>query len=308
MRATARPTARLARGSAPKWPSCSRSTAGPINGDEVNTDDVRREAMKVDISALLGGDIYSMLRDRSAKAKSRFSKERDDERASKERQRCLENCDHDGWAGSPARGAGQPAVRRRDSDKAAEAPRRAQQALAPPQATATLEASHQERKAPMSVTYTLARRFLTEVDPRWCGSSSSTSGSKGAARSSATSAASRRESTFRRSFSSRSSTVCQLRCQGCWVDVAASRQMIDATSSTGSSATPRRHGNSYFGILGGEPFMHPQLLDILAAHPDCYFQIFTNGQLITDRDRAGAAPARQRDAARQHRRLGDRQR
>ena len=45
--------------------------------------------MKVDISALLGGDIYQALRDRSAKAKSRFSKERDDERALKERQRCL---------------------------------------------------------------------------------------------------------------------------------------------------------------------------------------------------------------------------
>ncbi len=64
--------------------------AGPINGDEVNSDDVRREAMKVDISSLLGGDIYSMLRDRSAKAKSRFSKERDDDRALKERQRCLQ--------------------------------------------------------------------------------------------------------------------------------------------------------------------------------------------------------------------------
>ena len=64
--------------------------AGPINGDVINSDDVRREAMKVDISALLGGDIYSLLRDRSAKAKSRFSKERDDERALKERQRCLE--------------------------------------------------------------------------------------------------------------------------------------------------------------------------------------------------------------------------
>jgi Pyruvate/2-oxoacid:ferredoxin oxidoreductase delta subunit len=63
---------------------------GPINGDEVNSDDVRREAMKVDISALLGGDIYAALRDRSAKAKSRFSKERDEDRALKERMRCLE--------------------------------------------------------------------------------------------------------------------------------------------------------------------------------------------------------------------------
>lgn len=62
---------------------------GPINGDEIKADDIRREAMKIDISALLGGDIYAMLRDRSAKFKSRFSKERDDERALKERQRCL---------------------------------------------------------------------------------------------------------------------------------------------------------------------------------------------------------------------------
>jgi NAD-dependent dihydropyrimidine dehydrogenase PreA subunit len=61
----------------------------PINGEEIQADDLRREAMKVDISALLGGDIYSMLRDRSVKAKSRFSKERDDDRALKERQNCL---------------------------------------------------------------------------------------------------------------------------------------------------------------------------------------------------------------------------
>ena len=61
----------------------------PINGAEVGADDVRREAMKVDISALLGGDIYAALRDRSAKSKSRFSKERDEERAIKERMNCL---------------------------------------------------------------------------------------------------------------------------------------------------------------------------------------------------------------------------
>ena len=61
----------------------------PINGDEVNADDMRREALKVDISALLGGDIYAALRDRSAKSKSRFSKERDEDRAIKERQNCL---------------------------------------------------------------------------------------------------------------------------------------------------------------------------------------------------------------------------
>jgi MoaA/NifB/PqqE/SkfB family radical SAM enzyme len=41
-------------------------------------------------------------------------------------------------------------------------------------------------------------------------------------------------------------------------------------------------GNVFFGIVGGEPFMHPQLFEILEGHPDCYFQIFTNGHFITD--------------------------
>lgn len=63
--------------------------SGPINGDEIDAEDLRREAMKVDISSLLGGDIYQALRDRSARAKSRFSKERDEDRALKERMRCL---------------------------------------------------------------------------------------------------------------------------------------------------------------------------------------------------------------------------
>lgn len=62
---------------------------GPINGDRIDPEDMRREAMKVDISALLGGDIYAALRDRNDKAKSRFSKERDEDRALKERQLCL---------------------------------------------------------------------------------------------------------------------------------------------------------------------------------------------------------------------------
>jgi len=45
--------------------------------------------MKIDISALLGGDVYQMLRERSDRAKSRFSKERDADKALKERQKCL---------------------------------------------------------------------------------------------------------------------------------------------------------------------------------------------------------------------------
>ncbi len=63
--------------------------AGPINGDVVSVADLQKEKMKVDISALLGGDVYAMLRLRSEKAKSRFSKERDSDKALAERQKCL---------------------------------------------------------------------------------------------------------------------------------------------------------------------------------------------------------------------------
>src|SRR5437763_14200254 len=76
---------------------------------------------------------------------------------------------------------------------------------------------------------------------------------------------------------------CNLRCQGCWVDVEAPRDSIDLDQMNRLIGDAKKHGNSFFGILGGEPFMHPQLLDILAAHPDCYFQIFTNGQFITEK-------------------------
>src|SRR5262245_58469953 len=86
---------------------------------------------------------------------------------------------------------------------------------------------------------------------------------------------------------------CNLRCQGCWVDVAAKQQLIDRTSMRRTIEQAKAAGNSFFGILGGEPFMHPELLAILGDHPDCYFQVFTNGQLITD------------DVARELHRLGN---
>jgi MoaA/NifB/PqqE/SkfB family radical SAM enzyme len=75
---------------------------------------------------------------------------------------------------------------------------------------------------------------------------------------------------------------CNLRCTGCWVDVAAPQKIISFDDMNRMIGNAKQHGNSFFGILGGEPFMHPDLIRILEAHPDCYFQIFTNGQYITD--------------------------
>ncbi|MFM8803205.1 MAG: radical SAM/SPASM domain-containing protein, partial [Planctomycetia bacterium] len=74
---------------------------------------------------------------------------------------------------------------------------------------------------------------------------------------------------------------CNLKCQGCWVDVQAPRTMVPFEELDAIVRDAKAHGNVFFGLLGGEPFLHPRLLDLLAAHRDCYFQIFTNGQLIT---------------------------
>ncbi len=86
---------------------------------------------------------------------------------------------------------------------------------------------------------------------------------------------------------------CNLRCQGCWVDVAAKQEKIEVAAMDRLITEAKEMGNSFFGILGGEPFMHPELIEILARHPDAYFQVFTNGHFITD------------EIARELRRLGN---
>ena len=75
---------------------------------------------------------------------------------------------------------------------------------------------------------------------------------------------------------------CNLRCQGCWVDVAAKQQKIDVDAMNRMINQAKKMGNSFFGLLGGEPFMHKELFEILEAHPDAYFQVFSNGHFITD--------------------------
>ena len=74
---------------------------------------------------------------------------------------------------------------------------------------------------------------------------------------------------------------CNLRCQGCWVDVAAKQEKIELDALHRLIRESNEVGNYFFGIVGGEPFMHPDILDIFHQHPKCYFQVFTNGHFIT---------------------------
>jgi len=74
---------------------------------------------------------------------------------------------------------------------------------------------------------------------------------------------------------------CNLRCQGCWVDVAAKQEKIEVDALSRVIREANEQGNYFFGIVGGEPFMHADILEIFRRHPDCYFQVFTNGHFIT---------------------------
>ncbi len=75
---------------------------------------------------------------------------------------------------------------------------------------------------------------------------------------------------------------CNLRCQGCWVDVSAKMEAMPPETFHPFLREAKAMGNVFFGIVGGEPFMHPRLFELLEPHPDCYFQVFTNGHFITE--------------------------
>jgi MoaA/NifB/PqqE/SkfB family radical SAM enzyme len=129
----------------------------------------------------------------------------------------------------------------------------------------------------------LARRVLTEADPKVVRKFLYNFGVKGILSVERYKRRLRRGVSFPPFLFISVISGCQLRCQGCWVDVEAPSKRIALADLDRIVSDAKAHGNSYFGILGGEPFTHPELLDLFAAHPDCYFQVFTNGQLITDR-------------------------
>jgi MoaA/NifB/PqqE/SkfB family radical SAM enzyme len=73
---------------------------------------------------------------------------------------------------------------------------------------------------------------------------------------------------------------CNYHCQGCY---AASYERKDDMKSEVFDrilGEAEELGISFMTILGGEPFLYPELLDVLHKHNRCFFQIYTNGSLI----------------------------
>lgn len=141
------------------------------------------------------------------------------------------------------------------------------------------------------MVFSFAKRMLTETDPRLLGKIAYNFGIKGALSVERHKSRLKRGEYFPPFLFISVISGCQLRCQGCWVDVAEESKRISLEDMNRLINDAKAHGNSYFGILGGEPLLHPELMEIFEAHPDCYFQLFTNGQLITD-----AVAARMRKA------------
>ena len=75
--------------------------------------------------------------------------------------------------------------------------------------------------------------------------------------------------------------TCNLACSGCWVS-RGGRKSLTLAQIDGIIQESKRHGSKFFGILGGEPLMYKGLIDLFEQHSDCYFQLFTNGTLLTD--------------------------
>lgn len=73
---------------------------------------------------------------------------------------------------------------------------------------------------------------------------------------------------------------CNLACSGCWVSYGGKKHLT-ARQLDGIISGCKKKGSYFFGILGGEPLMYTWLFEVLARHSDCYFQLFTNGTLLT---------------------------
>ena len=56
---------------------------------------------------------------------------------------------------------------------------------------------------------------------------------------------------------------CNFTCQGCWVSIDNSSPGMNPEVLDNIIKSSKKKGSYFFGLLGGEPFMYPYILDIL---------------------------------------------
>jgi MoaA/NifB/PqqE/SkfB family radical SAM enzyme len=73
---------------------------------------------------------------------------------------------------------------------------------------------------------------------------------------------------------------CNLHCEGCYASEYSHQSDMSGALFQRIVDEAAEMGVYLITVLGGEPFMRRDLLDIAAANPDTYFQVFSNGTLI----------------------------
>lgn len=75
---------------------------------------------------------------------------------------------------------------------------------------------------------------------------------------------------------------CNLRCKGCYTLGYGMRPQLDYEVVQDLLEQCRELGIGFITILGGEPLVYPHLLRIIEEYPEIFFQVYTNGTLMTD--------------------------
>ena len=74
---------------------------------------------------------------------------------------------------------------------------------------------------------------------------------------------------------------CNLRCRGCYTLGYGMNAELSLDVAHKVLSECEELGIYFVTILGGEPLIYPYLFDLMENHPDIFFQVYTNGTLLT---------------------------
>ena len=127
----------------------------------------------------------------------------------------------------------------------------------------------------------LAFRFATELSPRLAAKAGYLWAYKGMRALTAYRRRVRRGELFPPFLFLALTSACNLRCHGCWIESKTTRELsLDDIERL--IAAGKRQKSFFYTLLGGEPFLYAGLWEIIERHPECYFQIITNGMFLDD--------------------------
>jgi len=74
---------------------------------------------------------------------------------------------------------------------------------------------------------------------------------------------------------------CNLRCKGCYTLGYGTKPELPYELVKRVFAECQEMGIHFITVLGGEPFVYPDLFQMIEEHPEIFFQVYTNGTLMT---------------------------